>query len=232
MSAYIKTNSSHRSSSHQAPRTPCCAVCRDAGLPDFNTHWVRDRPGGNVVCPYLLGLECRYCHAKGHMPSHCPQLKKKNEERARAAVTAKREAMKPYVDEDGFVQSTSRSAHFKPATQFKRAEEPSKKAGGSFAAFLGDDDEESDVEEQVQVSKPQLTGYAAAAAAAPKPKVIVPKPKVIVSKPEAVVDDSDDELELWQMQDELVNNLPWGGSGLSSIRGQKDGWYESDDEED
>jgi hypothetical protein len=103
------------------------------------------------------------------------------------------------------------------------------------------------------VSKPQLTGYAAAAAAAPKPKAmapnpkaivpkpkaIVPKPKAIVPKPKAIVpkpkaiahkrlnvvdDDSDDESE--------PSGLPWGGSGLSSIRGQKDGWYESDDEED
>jgi hypothetical protein len=240
MSAYIQSNSSHRGSSHQASRTPCCAVCRDAGLPNFNTHWVRDRPGGNVVCPYLLSLECRYCHEQGHMPSHCPQLKKKNEERTRAMETAKREAMKPRVDEDGFVQSTSRGAYFKPATQFKRAEKPSKKAGGSFAAFLGDDDEESDVEEQVQVLKPQLTGYAAVVErcragvctmGVPKPKVIVSKPKVIVSKPKvivpkpkALVDDSDDESE--------PCGLPWGGSGLSSIRGQKDGWYESDDEED
>jgi len=225
MSVYIKSNTSQRGSSRQAPRTPCCAVCRDAGLPDFNTHWVRDRPGGNVVCPYLLGLECRYCHEKGHMPSHCPQLKKKNEERAMAVATAKREAMKPRVDEDGYVQSTSRGAHIKPAAQFKRAEEPSKKAGGSFAAFLGDDDEESDVEEQVRVPEPQLTGYAAAAA---KPKVIVPKPKTVAFKPPL-------ERQLANvvspMSDE-ESTLPWGGSGLSSIRGQKDGWYESDDEED
>jgi len=155
------------------------------------------------------------------MPSHCPQLKKKNEERSMAVETANREAKKPRVDEHGFVVKTSRGAYPKPATQHKRAEEPSKKAGGSFAAFLGDDDEESDVAEEVQVSKPQLTGYAAAAA---KPKAVVPKPKAVV--PKAVVDDDSDD------ESEHSGLLPWGGSGLSSIRGQKDGWYESDDEED
>ena len=47
----------------------------------FNSHWVRDRPGGKVTCPHLLQQECRYCHEHGHTPKHCPALKKRDARR-------------------------------------------------------------------------------------------------------------------------------------------------------
>ena len=57
--------------------TMICTVCRDAGKPPsvYTSHYVKDRPGGIVVCPYLLSLVCKYCKRSGHTLSHCPQLR-------------------------------------------------------------------------------------------------------------------------------------------------------------
>ena len=60
-------------------RKPFCKVCHDAGRSDYDTHYLRDRPGGEVVCKFLLSLECRYCGGAGHTPNYCPN--KKQEER-------------------------------------------------------------------------------------------------------------------------------------------------------
>ena len=56
--------------------TKMCTVCRDAGRSrsDYTSHFVKDRPGGRVICPYLLSLVCSYCKRTGHTPSHCPRL--------------------------------------------------------------------------------------------------------------------------------------------------------------
>lgn len=63
---------------------PFCNMCFKAGKSEkeYTSHWLRDRPGpgGVIVCPYLLSIECRYCHAKGHTVSHCPVLAKKNKQ--------------------------------------------------------------------------------------------------------------------------------------------------------
>ena len=65
-----------------AARTPYCKICHDAGKPksQYTSHFVKDSPGpdGKVVCPYLLSLECRYCHEGGHTVKHCPKLEAKN----------------------------------------------------------------------------------------------------------------------------------------------------------
>ena len=54
-----------------------CKFCRDAGKPrsQYTNHWVKDRPGGKVVCPTLLNNICRNCNQKGHTPKHCPNQK-------------------------------------------------------------------------------------------------------------------------------------------------------------
>lgn len=61
-----------------APRKPCCKVCKDAGKPEsvFSTHWPKDAKG-NTVCPTLLDQECRFCHEKGHTVKYCKELAKK-----------------------------------------------------------------------------------------------------------------------------------------------------------
>ena len=57
-------------------KTPFCNMCFNAGKPasEHKSHWLRDKSGA-VVCPYLLSMECSYCHEKGHTKSHCPILR-------------------------------------------------------------------------------------------------------------------------------------------------------------
>jgi hypothetical protein len=68
--------------------TPFCKVCRDAGKleNEFTSHYVKDSDG-KVCCPYLLGLECRYCTKKGHTPSCCPLLKDNEKRRIKNEKT-------------------------------------------------------------------------------------------------------------------------------------------------
>ena len=55
-----------------------CKVCKDAGKSEneFTSHFTRSKPGpdGVLVCPYLLSIECRYCHEKGHTPKYCKKV--------------------------------------------------------------------------------------------------------------------------------------------------------------
>ena len=59
------------------PRSKLCTVCRAAGKPpaQYRSHFVKDRPGGKTVCPYLLSLRCPTCGARGHTRTHCPGVK-------------------------------------------------------------------------------------------------------------------------------------------------------------
>ncbi len=61
--------------------TKFCKVCYDAGKEQaaYSNHYVRDRIGGNVVCPLILSQNCKYCKEVGHTPSHCPVLQKKQQ---------------------------------------------------------------------------------------------------------------------------------------------------------
>jgi hypothetical protein len=58
---------------------PFCKVCFDAGKPfdEYQSHYVRDAPGGKVICPTILAQKCRYCLESGHTLSHCKVLKQK-----------------------------------------------------------------------------------------------------------------------------------------------------------
>ena len=72
-------------------KTPFCNMCFKAGKPasEYKAHWLRDKPGkgGVVVCPYLLSIECRYCHEKGHTMGQCPILKKRKDPRQKYDVS-------------------------------------------------------------------------------------------------------------------------------------------------
>ena len=50
-----------------------CKVCKDAGHPRsvYTSHYVKDRPGGKIVCPHLLSLKCRHCGGVGHTVKYC-----------------------------------------------------------------------------------------------------------------------------------------------------------------
>jgi hypothetical protein len=67
--AYNKVNGS-------AAIKPFCNVCKAVGK-ESNNHFTRSKPGpdGVIVCPYLLSIECEYCHEKGHTPKYCPKSK-------------------------------------------------------------------------------------------------------------------------------------------------------------
>ena len=58
---------------------PFCKVCYDSGKSsaEYSTHYVRNRPGGDVVCPTILNQQCKYCKKIGHTPSKCPALEGK-----------------------------------------------------------------------------------------------------------------------------------------------------------
>ena len=68
-----------RSTSRSTSRTPFCGICKKAGKTqqEFTSHFVKNAPNGEVVCPTLLGTECRYCHDFGHTKAHCPKLVEK-----------------------------------------------------------------------------------------------------------------------------------------------------------
>lgn len=58
--------------------TPFCKVCMDAGKsPEiYKSHYVKNDTG-NVICPTLLALECRFCFKVGHTVKYCQTLEKK-----------------------------------------------------------------------------------------------------------------------------------------------------------
>jgi hypothetical protein len=72
-----------------------CKVCFDAGKSSaiYNSHYVRDQPGGKVVCPTILNQNCSYCKEQGHSPRCCPKLagKYSNNKYNKAKPDAKQE---------------------------------------------------------------------------------------------------------------------------------------------
>lgn len=60
--------------------TPFCKVCMDAGKgPEiYKSHYVKNDTG-NVICPTLLALECRFCFKTGHTVKYCKTLEKKKQ---------------------------------------------------------------------------------------------------------------------------------------------------------
>ena len=82
--AYKQKKITKQSQNNMTSRTPFCNMCFKAGKSEkeYASHWLRDRPGagGVVTCPYLLSIECRYCHDKGHTVTRCPILANKNKQ--------------------------------------------------------------------------------------------------------------------------------------------------------
>ena len=55
-----------------------CAVCHAAGLPGYDTHFVRAdkiNRSSAITCPYLLSIQCRNCSGTGHTASYCTASK-------------------------------------------------------------------------------------------------------------------------------------------------------------
>ena len=57
---------------------PFCKFCYNKGNKNYDTHWLnKSKESNEITCPYLLNIECHYCHNKGHTLSYCPTFKKK-----------------------------------------------------------------------------------------------------------------------------------------------------------
>jgi hypothetical protein len=112
-------------------KTPFCTVCHAAGLDEtaYTSHYVRDRPGGVVVCPTLLKVECRYCHKTGHTPKHCPVIKSREE---RKAKIAKR-------NEDKMAPKP------KKKIEMQKPKPAKKQNSNAFAALASDSSDDEDV---------------------------------------------------------------------------------------
>jgi hypothetical protein len=78
-----------------------CKVCKDAGKSEneFTSHFTRSKPGpdGVLVCPYLLSIECRYCHEKGHTPKYCQKVKENHTYRTQQPITTPTRPKPPVV---------------------------------------------------------------------------------------------------------------------------------------
>ena len=180
--SYNRNNRNNRNS--RGPRAPYCKVCHDAGKSreEYTSHWVKDRPGpsGRVVCPYLLSLECRYCHKTGHTPKGCPELAAKG--RTQRAVPAPR-GERHDEDPDGFETVTRRRCPGGVRTRATRRvpaqEEQSQRQShrNAFEGLMEDSESDHETEEVAEYpaisaavqAAPQLSGWAAIAAKRPAP---------------------------------------------------------------
>ena len=96
MSNTSKADTSNNQMQSQTKK-PFCKVCFDAGktIAEYSTHYVRDRPGGVVVCPTMLKQQCKYCKKNGHTPKHCPELEGKHEQPAKPKAYRKPTSLLP-----------------------------------------------------------------------------------------------------------------------------------------
>ena len=163
-----------RSTSRRSSRTPFCGICKKAGKTqqEFTSHFVKNAPNGEVVCPTLLSTECRYCHDFGHTKAHCPKLlekasrqafhgkqqrandkKRKAENRLRAQVEAAQAEKGNTFLEMSFGRTSIRMP-IKCQPVSKKARKTAALTSSFANAFYSDSD--SDDEEQVQTNGPAV----------------------------------------------------------------------------
>ena len=117
---------------------------------------VNDRQG-KTACPKLLNTECRYCHQKGHILSHCPMLKEKNSRR----VAPEKQPEQQQKQDTKSQPRRSPTARFSPAflriaaTEMASTNTPAPgnspprrplKTNSRFSALADDSDSDSDDE--------------------------------------------------------------------------------------
>ena len=156
--SYRNNRNNRNNRNGRGPRTPYCKVCHDAGKSreEYTSHWVKDRPGpsGRVVCPYLLSLECRYCHKTGHTPKGCPELAAKG--RTQRAVPAAR-GERHDEDSDGFETVTRRRCPGGVRTRATRRvpaqEEQSQRQShrNAFEGLMEDSESDHETEEDLHL---------------------------------------------------------------------------------
>ena len=159
-------------------KKPFCKICFDAKQPGFDTHYVRDRPGGSVVCPYLLSLECSYCHENGHTVKYCDilQMRYSNVTTNKHATLENKKTTTAYIqDVDGWTQRPTQAGKFivlglnESATRSTTVTESKNK----YTSLFQEEVEKPSIyecnfpslsNEPESVSTPQLTGWAAVVA--------------------------------------------------------------------
>jgi hypothetical protein len=123
------SNTKRTTQSAYVPRDICCKVCKDSGkdFSIYSSHWPKDK-AGNVTCPTLLAIECRFCKKSGHTIRYCAELEAKNKYDAK---------MKYRLDQ----QQEQRRREIIKESAAKNARVNSK-SSNSFAALDDSDDEE------------------------------------------------------------------------------------------
>ncbi len=176
-----KNNDRSKCNNNNAIKTPFCKVCFDAKRPGYDAHFLKadGLSTGNVVCPYLLSLECKYCKKPGHTVSYCDVLASKNQ--TQQPQETRREKSKLHQDADGWVTKSSSSSRNSQEGRFYIKGLPETTSTTQNAAFAhaprilfeDDDEEEEVIAEVVVVKTPQPMGeWAAIAAKKPVPKPI------------------------------------------------------------
>ena len=123
-----------------------CKMCFDAGKSEkqYTSHTIRNKDG-IVVCPYLLTIECRYCHEKGHTPVACPLLLSKN-----LSVMYDVTGLQPMPKHIKPLVFPSKHTT-KHTTKQKRKKEPKKQSNTFDALSYSSDEEETKQEETVTI---------------------------------------------------------------------------------
>ena len=210
------------------PMPMFCKVCLDAGKSEseYTSHFIRETrdPNSKVVCPTLLGLECRFCFKPGHTVKYCTVLKKKEKETNRS----------------------QKSSEYNSKISLTKTK-VSKTPNNAFACLDNDSDGYSGEEETKGLKKPiKKVGFSvndsfiskgltpigsyAAALAAPAPKILSKAVDILVSqeKPKA------HDLVTASVKATPVPKLaPWASTTNRVVR--KNNWAameESDDEDE
>jgi len=90
-----------------------CSFCTNKKIPGPHGHSVRDFTKKNkpITCPYLLAIECQYCHEKGHTVKFCDVLKNKKLSNTNSSNSYYPKPSRPnkrttLVDCDGFISNS------------------------------------------------------------------------------------------------------------------------------
>lgn len=121
MSKQIMNSKQMKNVNSSANKKPFCKVCHDSGKSEkeYTSHFVKTLQG-QVICPTLLSIECRYCYKPGHTVSKCPTIKKNN-----------------------YLQEKNQSAEKKALeNQEKQKKEENKKNKNMFSALSLDEDDD------------------------------------------------------------------------------------------
>jgi len=127
-----------------APRKPCCKVCKDSGKSEseYSSHWPKDSDG-KTVCPTLLAQDCRYCGDAGHTVKYCKVLERDN------ANKEKRQKQEERVRRTQAHEAASKPNSIAAPTS------------GRFALLMDDDSDESPRRTQKKAPVPQKEEFPA-----------------------------------------------------------------------